>query len=121
MVFRSPIAFSVRSSMLEGWLVVNHTRGAISETASRRSQNLFPSCLHASTVWPRSVTYPVPPATRFSTSPITLPIGADHTPPHARDYAVTALVVASGHYRDEGIVPALGAWQFGRVRLLHRR
>src|SRR5919112_511278 len=46
---------------------------------------------------------------------------ADHTPPHGRDYAVTALVVAPGHNRDEGVVPALRARQLRRVRLLHGR
>src|SRR5215210_313563 len=46
---------------------------------------------------------------------------ADHAPPHGRDYAVTALVVAPGHYRDEGVVLALRAWQLGRVRLPHSR
>src|ERR687898_1334262 len=51
----------------------------------------------------------------------TLHRAADHTPPHGGDYAVTALVVASGHYRDEGVVPTLSARKFGRVRLLHRR
>ena len=39
----SPMARSVLSSMFDGWLVVNHTRGALSATASRRSQNLSPS------------------------------------------------------------------------------
>src|SRR5215212_170987 len=51
----------------------------------------------------------------------TLHRAADHTPPHRRDYAVTALVVAPGHYRDEGVVPALRARQLRRVRLLHGR
>src|SRR5919112_90794 len=40
-----------------------------------------------------------------------------HTPPHGRDYAVTALVVAPGHYRDEGVVLARRARQFRGVRL----
>src|SRR5918998_2875246 len=44
---------------------------------------------------------------------------ADHSPPHGGDYAVTALVVATGHDRDEGVVPALRARQFGSVRLSH--
>ncbi len=69
------MALSVRSSMLEGWLVVNHTRGALSDTPSSRSQNLSPSCLQASTVWPSKVTYPVPPATSLSTSSSTFSIG----------------------------------------------
>ena len=106
MVSRSPMALSVRSSMLEGWLVANHTRGALSETASRRSQNLLPSCLHASTVWPRSVTYPVPLGDEALDLPDhTLHRAADHPPPHRWDYAVTALVIAPGHYGDEGVVP----------------
>src|SRR5918998_3965867 len=46
---------------------------------------------------------------------------ADHTPPHGRNYAVTALVVAPSHYRDEGVVLALGARQLGRIRLPHGR
>src|SRR5918994_516862 len=46
---------------------------------------------------------------------------ADHPPPHGWDYAVTALVIAPGHYGDEGIVPALSARKFGRVRLPHGR
>src|SRR3712207_1968058 len=46
---------------------------------------------------------------------------ADHAPPNGRDYAVTALVVAPGHDRDEDAVPTLRARQIGRVRLPHRR
>src|SRR5215211_7699510 len=46
---------------------------------------------------------------------------ADHSPPHRRDYAVAALIIAPGHYRDEGVVLALRARQLRRVRLPHRR
>jgi hypothetical protein len=71
----SPIKRSVRSSMLDGWLVVNHTRGATSATLSRRSQNRFPSCRQASTVCPSNVTYPVPLCTRPSISATTFSSG----------------------------------------------
>ena len=67
-----PMAVSVRSSMFEGWLVVKETRGALSATASSRSQKRSPSCRQASTVWPRSVTYFVPESTSRSTSESTL-------------------------------------------------
>src|ERR671917_535964 len=45
----------------------------------------------------------------------------DHPAPHGRHYAVAALVVAAGHYRDVGRVLAFGPPEIRRVGFLHRR
>src|SRR5215212_6015028 len=114
MVSLAPIRCRVLSSMLDGWLVVNHTRGATTEPSA-----FAPPGVHRLPEQ-RHVARP----TRHEALDLryhVLQRPAYHPSPDRRHDAVAALVIAAGHDRDERAALSFRSRKIRRVRLHHRR